>query len=294
MSTPLPTTPLPDVPTARPVATEAAGSSALPAWLREPLLHFAVLGAALFGLDHYVVGQRDDPRTIVVAKGVADEARALFRKSRDRDPNDAELRALTERWIDNEVLYREGLALQVDQGDTMIRERVIFKSLMVVEAGVKLPPVDDTTLRAWFETQRTKYDEPARYDFQEAVLSGDASEAAVRAFALTLNTGTPGDVQAGLRVFKGRPHANLVQSYGDDFTKALNEAPPGEWRAMPTREGWRLMRLDQISPAKPAAFEALRNVVLADWTDATLAQQRTDAVRERAKKYTITFEGDPT
>lgn len=297
--TPIPTTtttPLPpsDLPASRPAVTAAASSSALPAWLREPVLHFVVLGAALFALDHYAAGQEDDPRTIVVAKGVADEAKALFRKSRDRDPNEAELRALTERWIDNEVLYREGLALQVDQGDTMIRERVIFKSLMVVEAGVKLPPVDDTTLRAWFETQRAKYDEPARYDFQEAVLSGDSSEAAVRALALTLNTGAPGDVQAGLRIFKGRPHSNLVQSYGDDFAKALNEAPPGEWRAMPTREGLRLMRLDQIIPAKPADFEALRNGVLADWTDATLAQQRTDAVRERAKKYTIKFEGDKT
>ncbi len=266
----------------------------MPAWLREPMLHFAVLGAALFALDHYTSAQADDPRTIVVAKSVADEAKALFRKSSNRDPNADELRALTSRWIDNEVLYREGLALQVDQGDTMIRERVIFKSLMVVESGVKLPPVDDTTLRTWFETQRAKYDEPARYDFQEAVLSGDTSESAVRALAQTLNTGTPGDVQAGLRVFKGRPHSNLVQSYGEEFARALNEAPPGEWRAMPTREGLRLMRLDGISAAKPADFEALRNVVLADWTDATLAQQRTDAVRERAKKYTIMFEGDKT
>lgn len=286
----MPTTPVPtSAPDFRP---RAAKPTSLPGWLSDPLLHFIVLGALLFAADQLTAARADDPRTIVVDRSVSDEAKALFRKSRDREPNEAELRALTERWIDNEVLYREGLALQVDRGDTMIRERVIFKSLMVVEAGVKLPPVDDKTLRTWFENQRSKYDEPPRYDFQEAVLSGDSSETAVRAFAQALNAGTPGDVQAGLRVFKGRPHSNLVQSYGEEFAKALDNTPPGEWHALPTRDGLRLMRLDAISPPKPAQFEALRNVVLADWTDATLAQQRTDAVRERAKKYTIKFESD--
>ena len=86
-------------------------------------------------------------------------------------------------WLDNEVLYREGLALRLDKGDTAIRERVIFKALSVVDAGIKLPPVDDAVLREWFEKNRAKYDEPARYDFQEAVLAGERSEAAVRAFA---------------------------------------------------------------------------------------------------------------
>ena len=117
------------------------------------------------------------------------------------------------------------------------------------------------------------------------MLAGDSSEAAVRAFVAALNAGTPGDAKAGLRVFKGRPHANLVQSYGAEFAKALESRPPGEWQALRTRDGWRAMRLEAITPARPAVFEALRGVVLQDWTDATLAEQRTAAVRALAKKY---------
>ena len=284
MSTPLPTSPVG-------LGKPAAHSASLPNWLREPLLHFAVLGALLFAVDHVLVGRADDPRTIVVGKSVTDEAKTLFRQSRGRDPNPDELRALTERWIDNEVLYREGLALRVDQGDAMIRDRVIFKALMVVESGLKLPPVDDKTLREWFEKNRVRYDEPARYDFQEAVLTGDTSEATVRAFVQSLNAGTPGDAKAGLRVFKGRPRANLVHSYGPEFAKALEESPAGEWRALPSNAGLRAMRLDAITKPRPASFEALRNVVLPDWTDAAMAQLRTDAVRARGKKYAVTLEG---
>ena len=262
-----------------------------PGWTREPLLWFLVIGALLFTLDHLLISRADDPGTIVVGAAVDADAKQVFKASRGRDPNAEELAALRRVWLDNEVLYREGLALQVDKGDTAIRERVIFKALSVIDANVKLPPFDDKLLRDWFEQHRAKYDDPARYDFQEAMLSEDASEATVRAFADALNAGTPGDAKAGLRVFKGRPHGNLVQSYGAEFAKALEAAPAGEWRAQLTREGWRAVRLDASTPAKPGVFEALRGVVLQDWTDATLSEQRSAAVGALTKKYVVRVEG---
>ena len=258
-----------------------------PAWLREPLLHFAVLGALLFGADAMLASREGDPRVIVVDAAVDANAIKVFKDARGRDPNAEELYALRKVWLDNEVLYREGIALGLDKGDTAIRERVIFKALSVVDANVKLPPVDDRTLRAWFDSHRAKYDEPARYDFQEAVLAGDSAEAGVRAFVDALNAGAPGDARAGLRVFKGRPHANLVQSYGVEFAKALEESVPGEWRAQPGRDGWHAMRLDAVSAPKPATFEALRGVALQDWTDAVLSEQRSAAVKALARKYRI-------
>lgn len=274
-------------------ATRTWRALPLPRWTREPLLHFVLLGALLFAADRFIIGRADDPHTIVVGAEVDAEARQLFKASRGREPDADELAALRRVWLDNEVLYREGLAMQVDKGDTAIRERVIFKALSVVDANVKLPPVDDRSLRAWFDDHRAKYDEPARYDFQEALLAGDGSEAGVRAFVDALNAGTPGDARAGLRVFKGRPHANLVQSYGAEFAKALEEAPPGEWRAQRTRDGWRAMRLDAVSPPKPAAFDALRGVALQDWTDAVLSDQRSAAVKALAQKYTVKNEAAP-
>lgn len=276
----------------RPPTTAAtpAPTFASPRWLREPLLHFVLIGAALFGIDHVVNGAADDNRTIVVDAAVDREALRIFKDARGRDPDADELYALRRAWLDNEVLYREGLALQMDKGDKAIKDRVIFKALSMINAGLQLPPVDETTLRAWFEAHRVKYDQPARYDFQEAVVSADSTEAAVRAFAAALNAGTPDDTQAGLRVFQGRPHANIVQSYGAEFAAELEAAPAGQWRAMRHGDGWRVMRLEAIAPAQPATFEPLRGVVLQDWTDSVMAEQRTAAVRTLAKKYTVKHE----
>jgi hypothetical protein len=259
-------------------------------WLREPLLHFVLIGGALFGVDHLVNGAADDNRTIVVDAAVDSEALKVFRDARGRNPNPDELYAMRRAWLDNEVLYREGLALQMDKGDKAIKDRVIFKALSMVNAGLKLPPVDDAKLRAWFEAHRARYDQPARYDFQEAVIAGDSSEETAQAFAAALNAGRPGDTQAGLRVFQGRPHANIVQSYGAEFAAELEAAPVGAWRAMRHGDGWRVMRLEAIVPARPAAFEPLRGVVLQDWTDSVMAEQRTAAVRTLAKKYTVRHE----
>jgi hypothetical protein len=45
-----------------------------------------------------------------------------------------------------------------------------------------------------------------------------------------------------------------------------------------------------ITQPKPADFLALRGVVLQDWTDATLSEQRSAAVQLLTKKYTVKLE----
>lgn len=256
-------------------------------WMREPLLHFILLGGVLFALDYGLASREDDPRVIVIDPQVDAQAIQVFEEARGRKPNEEELFALRRVWLDNEVLYREGTALGLDKGDKAIRERVIFKALSVVDANVRKPEIDEAGLRQWFEKHRARYDEPARFDFEEAVVSGKPADDVVRAFADSLNAGAPGDIEAGLRVFAHRPHENIVQSYGEEFAKALEAAPPGEWRAIPSKHGLRVMRLRAVTAPKPAVFEEFTGVVYQDWTDTVMAEQRSDAVRSLARKYKV-------
>jgi hypothetical protein len=245
----------------------------------------------LFGIDDLLATRAGDPHTILVDAEVDAQAIKVFKEARGHAPNNEELYALRKVWLDNEVLYREGIALGLDKGDTAIRERVIFKALSMVDANTKLPAFDEALLRKWFESHRKRYDEPARFDFDEAVLAGDRSDTAARAFAAALNAGTPGDVEAGLRVFTARPHENLVQSYGAEFAGALEAAPPGEWQALPTRDGLRVIRLKSMTPASAAKFEDLQTVVLQDWTDSVMSEQRSEAVGALARKYKVKVSG---
>jgi len=158
--------------------------------MREPLLHFIVLGAVLFGADHIIAGRTDDPHTIIVDASVDLPARAAFRQEHGRDPNAEELLSLRRKWLDSEVLYREGIAMQLDKGDPAIRARVIFKVRDMIESGLGTPTFDEKTLRDWFEKNRAKYDQPgAPADFDKvgrAVLQDwiDATMAAKREAAV--------------------------------------------------------------------------------------------------------------
>lgn len=261
---------------------------------REPLLHFLALGALVFGTDQLILAGRGDPDVITVNALVDEEARGVFRASMNRDPSADDMKILRERWIDSEVLYREALALGLDRGDSSIRDRLIFKALSITQAGLDLPQVNDADLRQWFEANRSRYDEPQRYDFLEAVLTDGSTPEQIERFTAALQAGKQGEDPSTLRVFKGRPRDNLLQSYGEDFTAGLEKLAPEQWTALPSAVGPRVVRLQAITPGVPADFEAIKAEVYADWKDDTLQRLATAKVREMGKKYRVEVPGDAT
>lgn len=262
---------------------------------REPLLHFLGLGLLIFAADGLLSAQRGDPQTIVVSADVRKESAETFKSGMKRDPSPADLKILVERWVDNEVLYREGLALGLDRGDSGIRERVIFKALSLTQSGLSLPKIDRDGLRQWFDARRARYDAPARVDFMEAVVGIERSAESLKPFVAALNGRGKGaaevEVESSLRVFKDRPRGNVVQGYGEAFAAALERATPGEWQALASADGLRVVRLVQWTAAVPARFEAIEEAVYRDWKDDTMAQLTTRAVREMGKKFRVVDEG---
>jgi hypothetical protein len=277
-------------PILRPFLGDRSSGARRRSWLAEPLVHFVVLGALVFALDHVLITHADDPQSIVVSTEVNKELIGMFAESRHRQPTAEELNSLQKIWLDNEVLYREGLANGLDRGDQMLRDRIIFKSMGLIETRVKVRVPDDDVLKSWFEQHRDKYDEVPRISFEEAALSGGNDEAEVRSFVSALNAGTPGDAKAGLRVFKARPLSSIDQTYGAEFTQALQSQPLNSWSSLKTLDGWRAIRVTEVRPGVPADFAQRHSTILADWKDANASDQRTAAVRELWKKYKIRYE----
>lgn len=262
-------------------------TTTLKSLLREPLVHFALAGLILFGLDHAINAPADNAKVIDVSKEVQDEARAIFKSSLNRNPSPAEMKTLIERWVDNEVLYREGVALALDRGDSSIRERIIFKALSITQSGIAVPPVTEAELKAWFEKSRARYDTPTRYTFLEAAVTGSADDKALQAFADSLNGKGKSDLESSLRVFKERPRSNLLTSYGEGFTKALESAAPGVWTILKSGDRPLVMQLERITPGTNADFNAMKDFVIKDQRDETQSRMTTESVRQMAKKYTV-------
>ena len=259
----------------------------LPSWLREPLLHFVLLGGLIFGIDHVIAARKPNAQVIVISPEIEKEARSIFRSAQGREPTAAEMVILRDRWLDNELLYREGLAMRLDAGDPTVRERVIFKALNVIQSNITVPTADEKTLRAWFEQHRDQYDEPARVDFLEAVPQGGTTPEAARQFAVALNTGAPSKTQSSVRIFKGRPLNTIALSFGNEFADALEKLPTGEWRTLPSKEGERIIQVQKREAGQSADYESVQGTVQRDWRDAQEQQLLSAAIKGLGKKYTI-------
>ena len=256
----------------------------------EPLIHFLLFALLIFAMDKMISLGRNDSRHIMIPEVVVTEAKQIYKKGFNTEPTEKDLKILLERWIDNEVLYREGLALGLDKGDSSIRERVIFKALSLTQSSIKPPSLEESGLKNWFEKHRDQYDEPTLIDFHEAIVSSTSDEKALAKFVSALNGNGSLDETSSLNIFKNRSVANIVDGYGPEFAQALQSAKKEEWHLLKSKSGPRVVLLKNITPGEKADFDSIKAKVYTDWKNQSVAELTKQAVVEMRNKYTITTE----
>ena len=124
--------------------------------LREPLLHFLLIGIAVFAL--YQAGSPLEPasaqRIIEVTPAQVERLAGQFEAVWRRRPSEAELTGLVEDFVREEVYYREALALGLDRDDTVIRRRLRQKMEFLSDAGAGAMAPEEAELRAYFARPR--------------------------------------------------------------------------------------------------------------------------------------------
>ncbi|MCX4247918.1 peptidylprolyl isomerase [Paraliomyxa miuraensis] len=267
----------------------------LRAIVREPVAHFVLIGAVAFAIDGWVspreadepASQRslaDAPREpIVVDAGVRERLVAQWTNTHPAPPTDEELRSLVQGWIDQEVLYREGLRRGLDEGDLQIRERVASQMAYVLQSRITIPVPNEEDLRAWFQAHAARYARPERVDFTQVFVDGTnaAAEARARELLGLLQGGADpdglGDRFSGGRRFRGRKLADLAVRFGDAFVDGMDAQPPGTWVLRRSTVGIHVVRLDRWTVGEAPRLQDVGDQVRHDWEQA----QRASAI-ERA------------
>jgi len=144
-------------------------------WLKEPLLHFLIIGALIFVLFSVVNKEEDivSGNKIVVSAADIERLSNNWSKRWNRLPTDTELQGLVESYIREEVYYREALALGLDQNDTILRRRLMQKMEFLSNDLAELNQPDDTELNKYFLDNQDKYILPARVSFTHIYFSLD-------------------------------------------------------------------------------------------------------------------------
>jgi hypothetical protein len=273
-----------------PAATPGSGSAtaALFAFWREPLLHFCILGGLIFAIDHVLHPPAQDDKTIVVTRNMQQAFIKGFSEDGDRAPTAEQLNNMIESWVGSEILYREGKALGVEKGDDMIRDRIAFKLQTLLFDQVQLEKPTDEQLRAFFEKNRNRFDQPERVSFFLTATSDEAT--ARRHFEdIRAERETP-EFRDQTRLFANRPIDSLAPTFGDEFRISLLGLPTGEWRVLKARDGWHIARLDARQPAVQASFEPVRDEVKRMWTTEETRRRAWAAVTKLKANYNVKIE----
>ncbi len=244
----------------------------------EPLVQFALIGVALFAVDRATRPETVDPRTIRIDAEVHQRLADIFEESRERLPTPEEMDTLVDRFIMNETLFREALALRLDDGDEMIRERLMQRMRLMMYSGIEVERPAEEVLRAWYAERADEYAELETVSVQ--ILGIDGTEEAARAEAEAANDrAARGAVikPAGVPLvnFRERPRLQLVSIFGEDFVSAIEAAPLETWTAVPSPQGWQVVRFLGRTPARAPAFEEIRARLENDW--------RRDELHRRAR-----------
>jgi hypothetical protein len=265
--------------------------------LKEPLVHFLIGGALLFALDAWLGSSADQPSyELHVGAGQIERLSQAWQAQSGRVPTDAELDALVEDHVREEIYYREAVRRGLDQGDVLVRRRLAQKLAFLVEDLAEVEDPREEELRRFFTEHGERYVEPAELSFRHLFFSRDrradpASDAAAALGALASGARPIGDPFMLHSEYAGRTHQEVRELFGVDFADAVFALEGAEWQG-PVRSsyGEHLVQVIARAEARMPAFEEARAAVERDFGQARREQANEAAYREMRSRYQVVVE----
>lgn len=280
------------------------GSTGTRSWLREPLLHFLLLGAGLFLLFRLVGGDSQAPKEIVVTEARVEALAESFARTWMRPPTAQELTGLVDDYVKEEIFYREAVTMGLDRDDVVIRRRLRQKLEFISEDVAAAQEPTEQQLQDYLDAHAEKFVEPDRQSFQQVYFSPERrGEAAVRDAEKLLNellagrgpadpaeAGDPTLLPPGLEAATPQQIAN---TFGEDFALRVAEAPVGQWTGpMRSSFGWHLLRVAERSPGTTPTLEAIRPIVAREWQSEQRQRLGDQFYQAMRSQYDVRVEGE--
>jgi len=208
--------------------------------LREPLVHFLLLGGLLFLFFEWRGGSGPGSSRIAITPGLIEHVASGFSRTWQRPPTDAELKGLIDDYVKEEIATREAVGMGLDRDDTIIRRRLRQKLEFLVEDAVSSSAPTDADLQAWLEKHPESFRGEPQIAFRQVYLSPERRGASVRAAAQALlvrlrakgaevATDQLGDASMLPAEQPLGPLRDVGRAFGEAFAQELMKIEPGQW-----------------------------------------------------------------
>jgi len=285
------------------LASPGAGRSGEPMRIRqllgEPMLHFLLIGVALFAAYRWMSPDDSGGRRIVITQGVVDHLVTQHVAAKGRGPSSTELNHLIESYLRDEILYREGVRLGLDRDDIVVKRRVRQKLEVIVEEDASTRAPTDADLSAFLTANQARFVQPAILTFEQVFLGQPSSGPEVGRAVAVAREG----LQRGVDPEKvGKPTllphrmtltpADLVaRDFGAGFATALEKLPVGEWAGpIDSSFGAHYVRVSDRTPAQAPQLAAVRDHVVREWEHERRERARNEAYTKMRGEYQVSIE----
>jgi hypothetical protein len=279
-------------------------------WAREPLLHFLLIGAALFVIYYWrnpIAANSDTSRRIELTNDDLRQLEISWTAQWQRPPTQEEMRNLVEDKVRQEILYREGLALGLDRDDTIVKRRLAQKMEFLSDdiSALRDPSLDE--LRKWYAKNGAQFSLPSRITFRHLYFSPDkrgaqARDAAASALAklpdksaATIDLTSLGDPFMFQDHYAESTSGEVAKVFGTGFAEELFKLPPGKWKGpVESGLGWHLVWVDSIIPPRTPEFEEVDILeIKSQWFAAQRAETKRELFAAMRARYEIVLPHGP-
>jgi len=279
-------------------------------FLREPLVHFLLIGAVLFGLYALLppghLATAAPSKEIRLSLGEIAQLTQLFQSQWRRPPTPQELQQMVENKVQEEILYREALAMGLDKDDEIVKRRMAQKMQFLAEDVAAAYEPTSAELRSWFEKNGAKFAQPPRLSFRHLYFSPDRRGERARddAYqALAKLAGQPEDAKLASSLadpfmsqdyYRDRAPDYLAKEFGPRFALAVATLGPGAWQGpIESGFGWHLVFVDTVIPGRVPAFDEIEPDVRTAWLGEQKAQAWDKSYKSMRTSYTVLLPGPP-
>jgi peptidyl-prolyl cis-trans isomerase C len=277
--------------------------SLLKRWLREPLLHFLLIGLALFAIYRALnpaAGEQANRSQIELTDDDLRQLELAWMAQWRRPPTPEEMRRLVESKVREEILYREALALGLEQGDTIVKRRMVQKMEFLAEDLSALREPNREELKAWFEKNPQRFTIAGRASFRHLYFSFDKRGERVREVAEGVlaelagkpvdrpGAGTLADPFMFQDYYGDRSPEQVANVFGAKFTRSLFQLAPGSWQGpIESGFGWHLVWVESMTPARVPVFEEVEPEVRSEWVADQRAEFKRQAFEAMRARYEV-------
>ena len=291
-----------DVP---PTATRSKGS--LRHWIREPLLHFLLLGCGIFVAYSVLFKGEGDAATrkITMTQGEIASLAEVFRRSWQRPPSPDELAGLVRERVREEVYAREAMALGLQKDDTVIRRRLAQKMEFVLDDVANQVQPTDAELAAYLSAHPQSFGNEQLFTFQQVFLDPQKHGKRLLADAAKLRlsldkSGVGADVSAMgdpfllEHAFKELPSSEIARQFGKEFPVKLAALSLNEWHEVESGYGIHLVRIAQRTEAGVPPLDEVRELVRREYGNERRLEANAKTYQKMLSRYSVSLAPEET